>query len=260
MSTGPRHGRGASPTEDDLPVRVMTVLGLIRVIVLLASAGVLAVSWPSTPQRSPALAIRLHARPGDARIVDRPQKRFREGRIPAATIDEGVAGAAASTRAGELVRRFRPPDQQRGPAGSRRPAARPVPLSATSAVPAGTYRFVLAAVRGNRAEEVLVWVHVEIEPCGDDHAAERRPAARSVDRPVAPDPVVADPTAPAAYRLDRLGAALTTGEALLVMIAVGRWSPSSGTTAPGYASLAWSASGPPASRSSSPASPPSSSP
>lgn len=46
------------------------------------------------------------------------------------------------------------------------------------------------------------------------------PPPRSVDRPVAPDPVVADPTAPAAYRLDRLGAALTTGEALLVMIAV----------------------------------------
>ncbi|MEU4644503.1 PrsW family intramembrane metalloprotease [Micromonospora sp. NPDC023814] len=41
------------------------------------------------------------------------------------------------------------------------------------------------------------------------------PPPRPVNRPMVPDPIV-----PAAYRLDRLGAALTTGEALLVMIAV----------------------------------------
>ncbi|GAA3762878.1 hypothetical protein GCM10022225_55710 [Plantactinospora mayteni] len=41
------------------------------------------------------------------------------------------------------------------------------------------------------------------------------PPPRPVNRPVVPEPTV-----PAAYRLDRLGAALTTGEALLVMIAV----------------------------------------
>ncbi|MDT0527727.1 hypothetical protein RM555_01845 [Micromonospora sp. DSM 115977] len=158
-------GDGAAPTDDDLPVRVMTVLGLIAVIVILASAGVLAVSWPGTPQRSPALAIRLHAYDlATARIVDRPQKRFRQGQIPAATIDEGVAGAAATRPAraswydafGHRTNSVDLPDLDDL-------RATPVPLSATSAVPAGTYQFVLATVRGNRAEEVLVWVHVEIE-------------------------------------------------------------------------------------------------
>jgi hypothetical protein len=111
------------------------------------------------------LAIRLHAYDlATARIVDRPQKRFRQGQIPAATLDEGVAGAAATRPAraswydgfGHRTNSVDLPDLDDL-------RARPVPLSATSAVPAGTYQFVLTTVRGNRAEEVLVRVHVEIE-------------------------------------------------------------------------------------------------
>ncbi|WP_203859845.1 hypothetical protein [Plantactinospora mayteni] len=143
----------------------MTVLGLIAVVVVLASVVVLAVSWPTTPQRSPALPIRLYPYdPATASIVDLPQERFRQGQIPAATIDEGVAGSVAAEPAqaswydafGHRINSVDLPDLDDL-------RASPVPVSATSAVPAGTYQFVLATVRGNRAEEVLAWVHVEIE-------------------------------------------------------------------------------------------------
>ncbi|MEU4644504.1 hypothetical protein [Micromonospora sp. NPDC023814] len=143
----------------------MTVLGLIAVVVVLASTVVLAVSWPTTPQRFPALPIRLYAYDSaTASIVDSPQERFRQGQIPAATIDEGVAGSVAAEPAraswydafGHRTNSVDLPDLDDL-------RASPVPLSATSAVPAGTYQFVLATVRGNRAEEVLAWVHVEIE-------------------------------------------------------------------------------------------------
>ncbi|MEH1017586.1 hypothetical protein V6U90_31485 [Micromonospora sp. CPCC 206060] len=148
-----------------LPLRVMTVLGMFAAVVVLASAVVLAVSWPTTPQRSPALPIRLYAYdPATAHLADLPQERFRQGQIPVATIDEGVAGAVAEEPAraswydafGHRTNSVDLPDLNDL-------RARPLPLSATSAVPAGTYQFVLFTVRGNRAEEVLAWIHVKIE-------------------------------------------------------------------------------------------------
>ncbi|MBO4204461.1 hypothetical protein [Micromonospora echinofusca] len=143
----------------------MTVLGMIAAVVVLASAVVLVVSWPTTPQRLPALPIRLYAYdPVTAHLADLPQDRFRQGQIPVATIDEGVAGALAAEPAwASWYDAFGHRTNSVDLAGLDDLRARPLPLSATSAVPAGRYQFVLASVRGNRTEEVLAWVHVDIE-------------------------------------------------------------------------------------------------
>ncbi|MEU6072956.1 hypothetical protein [Micromonospora sp. NPDC047074] len=156
---------GSEPAEARLPVRVVTILGLFSVAVLLVAGAALVVTWPTAPHRSSYLPIRLHAYdPATARVEVAPQVTFRQGQIPAAAIAEPVTGSLMSER----VRAtwydkvgYQTNSVDLAEINTLRTS--PVPLSTTSAVPAGTYQFVLATIRGDRVEEVLAWVHVEIE-------------------------------------------------------------------------------------------------
>lgn len=155
---------GPAPVEARTPVRVMAVLGALAVVVLFGATVALAVSWPTTPRRSPALPIQFHQYDlATARIAPSPQATFREGQVPAATTRQravdAATGALRATWYDGLGHQMSSVDLD----DLDELRANPVPLSTTSAMPAGTYQFVLSTVRGDQVAEVLAWVRLEIE-------------------------------------------------------------------------------------------------
>ncbi|MEO3923644.1 hypothetical protein ABGB07_07255 [Micromonosporaceae bacterium B7E4] len=143
----------------------MTILGLVAAVVLIAATVVLAVSWPTAPQRSSHLPIRFYAYdPANARLSQVSRTVFQKGQIPVATVEGNAVdtGPRKAVRAtwydalGHQTNSVDLPDLGKLRSG-------PVPLSTTSAVPPGDYQFVLATVEDDRVVEVLAWVHVEIE-------------------------------------------------------------------------------------------------
>ncbi|MCP2321734.1 hypothetical protein HDA40_000241 [Hamadaea flava] len=157
----------ADPSEADRAtpaVRLLTILGLIAAVVLVATAVVLVVSWPTAPERGSPLPIRLYAYDlATGRASNSPRASFQAGEIPAATIaeedvDDGPTGPVRASWYDSLG--YRTNGEDLDDLGDL--VADPVPLSTTSAVPAGDYQFVLEGIRGGQAVEVLAWVHVEI--------------------------------------------------------------------------------------------------
>lgn len=145
-------------------VRLLTFLGLFAAVVLVATAVVLVVSWPTAPERGSPLPIRLYAYdPSTGQAAESPRASFRAGEIPAATIPEdavedGPTGPVRASWYDSLG--YRTNGEDLDDLGEL--VADPVPLSTTSAVPAGDYQFVLEGIRDGRAVEILAWVHVEV--------------------------------------------------------------------------------------------------
>jgi len=156
---------GSGTDQPTAAVRLMTILGLIAAVVLIAAAAVLAVTWPTAPTRSSPVPVRLYAYdPSTGRIGSTPLSAFQQGQVPAAGIpadevDEGPTGPVRATWYDALGYRTNSADFE----DLTELSTAPVPLSTTSAVPAGDYQFVLEGLRDGKAVQVLAWVHVEIE-------------------------------------------------------------------------------------------------
>ncbi|MEV6971366.1 hypothetical protein AB0M47_40345 [Hamadaea sp. NPDC051192] len=158
----------ADPSDADQTtpaVRVLTILGLFAALVLVATAVVLVASWPTAPERRSPLPIRLYAYDASTgKVASSTQATFRAGEIPAAAIaehavEDGPTGPVRATWYDSLGHRAHSEDL----GNLDELVGDPVPLSRTSAVPAGDYQFVLEGIRNGRAVEVLARVHVEID-------------------------------------------------------------------------------------------------